>query len=166
MNLGTVVMKNILLGRPYMDYASDVLVLKVSGAPLGELNHSRKFAASFRSSLVKFIKRESSSSSRLLFSKLVIFHLWQSLLTREHLDIGPVSFCHVWQWYRMEVLTCVQPVVTQETRSLFLTVKRSGVCYSCRVGSYKQETWDDIQWEASEACKRTVYWSQQSSLQC
>ena len=57
MNLGTIVMKNILLGRPYLDYESDVLVLKLSEAPVGELNHSRKFAASFRNSLVMVVNK-------------------------------------------------------------------------------------------------------------
>ena len=35
MNLGTVIVNNILLGRPYLDYESDVHVLKMSGAPVG-----------------------------------------------------------------------------------------------------------------------------------
>ena len=48
MNLGRLCMKNYLLGRPYTDYENDVLVLKKAGGEVGELNHSRKFPASFR----------------------------------------------------------------------------------------------------------------------
>ena len=40
----------------------------------------------------------------------------------------------------MEVLTCVQPVVTQETRSLFLTVKRSVIAAGLVVTNRRHET--------------------------
>ena len=41
-------MKNYILGRPYTDYESDVLLLKMFGAVVGELNHERKFPVAFR----------------------------------------------------------------------------------------------------------------------
>ena len=47
MNLGRLCMKNYLLGHPYTDSENSVLVLKKAGGEVGELNHSRKFPASF-----------------------------------------------------------------------------------------------------------------------
>ena len=51
LNCGRLCMKNYHLGRPYSDYEYDVLMLKISGAVVGELNHSRKFPAAFRNSV-------------------------------------------------------------------------------------------------------------------
>jgi hypothetical protein len=50
MNLGSnlLYLKLYLKGRPYTDYEDDVLVQKMKGAAVGELNHSRKFPAAFR----------------------------------------------------------------------------------------------------------------------
>ena len=55
MNLGNICMKNYKLGRPYTDYEADVLLLEKSGAIVGELNHSRKFPAAFRSCVKKAV---------------------------------------------------------------------------------------------------------------
>ena len=41
LNLGRACMKNYLLGRPYTDFEMDVLIMKKSGAVVGELNHSQ-----------------------------------------------------------------------------------------------------------------------------
>ena len=135
MNLGTIVMKNILLGRPYLDYESDVLVLKLSGAPVGELNHSRKFAASFRNSLVMVV------------NKRVKQFMQTPLLQTGHLPPCAISadkgtFKHRSRQFLscvtvipgganlLEVLTCGQPVVTQGSsgKQLALNMK-SGFDY-------------------------------------
>ena len=55
MNLGRLCMKNYLLGRPYTDYESDVLVMRKSGGEVGELNHSRMFPAAFRPYVAKTV---------------------------------------------------------------------------------------------------------------
>ena len=55
LNLGLAAMKNYLLGRPYTDYENDVLLMKKSGGLVGELNHSRKFPASFRRSVCRVV---------------------------------------------------------------------------------------------------------------
>lgn len=55
MNLGRLCMKNFILGRPYSDYEYDVLVSKMNGISVGELNHSRKFPAAFRSSVCEVV---------------------------------------------------------------------------------------------------------------
>ena len=57
LNLGRICMKNYHLGRPYTDYEYDVLMLKKSGAVVGELNHSRKFPPAFRASVCKAVNR-------------------------------------------------------------------------------------------------------------
>ena len=57
-NLRRLCMKNYLIGRPYTDYESDVLVLTMSGEVVGELNHSRKFPAAFRGSVCKVVNKE------------------------------------------------------------------------------------------------------------
>ena len=57
MNLGRICMKNFILGRPYMDYESDVLMLKLSGAEVGELNHSRKFPPAFRKHVFEVVHK-------------------------------------------------------------------------------------------------------------
>ena len=54
-------MKNYHLGRPYSDYEYDVLMLKMSGSVVGELNHSRKFPAVFRSSVCKVVNKRSKN---------------------------------------------------------------------------------------------------------
>ena len=60
MNLGRLCMKLYLKGRPYSDYEDDVLVQKMNGAVVGELNHSRKFPAAFRPFVSKTIVRRVS----------------------------------------------------------------------------------------------------------
>ena len=55
MNCGRLCIKNYHLGRPYSDYEYDVLMLKMSGAVVGELNHSRKFPAAFRGSVCQVV---------------------------------------------------------------------------------------------------------------
>jgi hypothetical protein len=60
MNLGRLCMKVYLKGRPYTDYEDDVLVQKMNGAAVGELNHSRKFPAAFRPFVSKAIVRRVS----------------------------------------------------------------------------------------------------------
>ena len=57
MNLGRACMQGYLLGRPFTDYESNILLLKMSGAEVGELNHSRKFPPAFRSSVSKVVNR-------------------------------------------------------------------------------------------------------------
>ena len=57
MNLGRACMQSYLLGRPYTDYESNVLLLKMSGAEVGELNHSRMFPAAFRTYVSKVVNR-------------------------------------------------------------------------------------------------------------
>ena len=42
MNIGYICMKIFQLGRPYTYFEIDVLLLKKSGAIVGELNHSRR----------------------------------------------------------------------------------------------------------------------------
>ena len=48
MNLGRLCMKNYIMGRPYSDFENDVLVSKLNGVTVGELNHGRKFPAALR----------------------------------------------------------------------------------------------------------------------
>ena len=55
LNLGLAAMKNYLLGRPYTDFESDVLLMRKAGAVVGELYHSRKFPASFRKSVCRVV---------------------------------------------------------------------------------------------------------------
>ena len=61
MNLGRLCMKLYLKGRPYADYEDDVLVQKMNGTVVGELNHSRKFPAAFRPFVSKEIVQRVSS---------------------------------------------------------------------------------------------------------
>lgn len=56
LNLGRLCM-NYLLGRPFTDCKSDVLVLKKSGAVVGELNPSRKFPAAFKETVCKVLNK-------------------------------------------------------------------------------------------------------------
>lgn len=60
MNLGRLCMKLYLKGCPYADYEDDVLVQKMKGTALGELNHSRKFPAAFGPFVSKAIERRIS----------------------------------------------------------------------------------------------------------
>ena len=55
LHLGLAAMKNFLLGRPYTDFENDVLLMKMSGCNVGELNHSRKFPARFRKSVCRVV---------------------------------------------------------------------------------------------------------------
>lgn len=57
MNLGRLCIKLYLKGRPYTDYETDVLVQKINGSIVGELNHSRKFPAAFRPFVSKAVAR-------------------------------------------------------------------------------------------------------------
>ena len=57
MNLGRLCMKIFLKGRPYTDFEDDVLVEKINGSVVGELNHSRKFPAAFRHFVSKAVAR-------------------------------------------------------------------------------------------------------------
>ena len=50
-------MKNYIFGRPYSDFETYVLLLKKSGAVVGELNHSWKFPAVFISSVKTVVNR-------------------------------------------------------------------------------------------------------------
>ena len=127
MNLGTIIVKNILLGRPYSDYESDVLVLKMSGAPVGELNHSRKFAAGFRGSLVKVVNGRVKHFLRtpllatghlppvaLSADKGTFKHRSRQFLSCVSVVPGGTNL--------LEVLTCGQPVVTQGSSGWQLAV--------------------------------------------
>ena len=60
MNLGRLCMKLYLKGCPYADFEDDVLVQKMNGTTVGELNHSRKFPAAFRPFVSKAIVRRVS----------------------------------------------------------------------------------------------------------
>eukprot|EP00794_Sanderia_malayensis_P014467 gene14467-15971_t len=57
MNLGRLCMKLFLKGRPYTDYEDDVLVEKINGSVVGELNHSRKFPPAFRPFVSRAVAR-------------------------------------------------------------------------------------------------------------
>lgn len=118
MNLGRICMKNYILGRPYTDYESDVLVLKMSGATVGELNHSRKFPASFRKSVCQVVhERVSKYLSTPLkqtgflppvcisADKGTYKHRSRQFLSCITIMPGGNNF--------VEVLTCGQPVVTK-----------------------------------------------------
>ena len=118
MNLGTVIVKNILLGRPYLDYESDVLVLKMSGAPVGDPNHSRKFTASFICSLVKVFNNRVNNffqvplkatghlpAVAISADKGTFKHRSRQFLSCVSMIPGGTNL--------LEVLTCGQPVVTQ-----------------------------------------------------
>ena len=61
LNLGRLCMEKYIKGRPYTDYEDDVMLLAQSGAIVGELNHSRKFPASFRPSVTKVIHKKVES---------------------------------------------------------------------------------------------------------
>jgi hypothetical protein len=64
LNLGWACMQGFLLGRPITDYESNILLLKMSGDEVGDLNHSRKFPPAFRSSVSKVVNRIVKSSSK------------------------------------------------------------------------------------------------------
>ena len=57
MNLGRLCMKLFLKGRPYTDFEDDILVEKINGSVVGELNHSRKFPAAFRPFVSRAVAR-------------------------------------------------------------------------------------------------------------
>ncbi len=57
MNLGRICLKLFLKGRPYTDYEDDILVHKINGSNVGELNHSRKFPAAFRPFVSRAVAR-------------------------------------------------------------------------------------------------------------
>ena len=56
MNLGRLAMKCFLLGRPYTDFETNVLLLKRAWGNVGELNHSRMFPANFRPYVQKVVR--------------------------------------------------------------------------------------------------------------
>ena len=118
MNLGRVCMKNYLLGRPYLDYKKDVLVLKMSGAVVGEMNHSRMFPAAFRSSVKhvvhkrvkKFLQTPMKQTCHLppvgiSADKGTYKHRSRQFLSIVTVVPGGKNL--------LTVLTCGQPVVTQ-----------------------------------------------------
>ena len=75
MNCGRLCIKNYHLGRPYSDYEYDVLMLKMSGAVVGELNHSRKFPAAFRGSVCQVVNsrvRERERERTFIYSDTII----------------------------------------------------------------------------------------------
>ena len=55
LNLGRAALKNYIQGRPYSDFENDVFMMKKSGGTVGEINHSRKFPASFRKSVARVV---------------------------------------------------------------------------------------------------------------
>lgn len=61
MNLGRLCLKLFLKGRPYTDYEDDVLLHKINGSTVGELNHSRKFPAAFRPFVSRAVARRIST---------------------------------------------------------------------------------------------------------
>ena len=113
-------MEKYIKGRPYTDYEDDVMLLAQSGAIVGELNHSRKFPASFRPSVTKVIHKKVES---FLKSPLVqTGHLPPCGIsadkgTYKHRSRQFLSCVVVMpgdnNW--LEVLTCGQPMVTQSS---------------------------------------------------
>ena len=57
MILGRLCLKSYIFGRPYQDYETDTFLMKVAGATVGELNHSRLFPAAFRPFVRKAVHR-------------------------------------------------------------------------------------------------------------
>ena len=125
LNCGRLCMKNYHLGRPYSDYEYDVLMLKMSGSVVGELNHSRKFPAVFRSSVCKIVNKRSNN------------FIQTPLIQTGHLPCVGVSADKGTYKHRsrqfvsivvlipggpnlLEVLSCGQPVVTEGSSGLEL----------------------------------------------
>ena len=57
MNLGRLCMQLFISGRPYSDYETNVLTLKLCGSFVGELNHSRKFPPAFRPFVTRAVRK-------------------------------------------------------------------------------------------------------------
>ena len=57
MNLGRLCMKSYIFGRPYQDYETYTYLMKVAGATVGELDHSRLFPAAYRPFVRKVVHR-------------------------------------------------------------------------------------------------------------
>ena len=91
MNLRQTCHKLYLKSRPFNDY-EDILILKQSKANIGQLNHLRKFAATFLPYVGKEVQ---SRMKKFLTSKLATGHYLHSLLTKQLIYIGQDSSLEV-----------------------------------------------------------------------
>ena len=57
MNLGRLCMKSFIFGRPYTDFETNVYLMKVAGAQVGELNHSHRFPPALRPHVRKVVHK-------------------------------------------------------------------------------------------------------------
>ena len=151
LNLGRACMKNYLLGRPYTDFEMDVLIMKKSGAVVGELNHSRKFPAALRPYVCKVVHRRVNK------------FLGTPLIPTGHLP--PVGLSADKGTYKkrgrqflsgitiipggnnlLEVFTCGQPVVTDGSGGLELAknMKRGFDDYGIRAGQIESCVFDGV----------------------
>ena len=92
MNLGQTCYKLYLKSRPFNDYEEDILILKQSKDNVGQLNHLRKFAATFLPHVGKEVQ---SRMKKFLTSKLVTGHHLHSLPTKQLIYIGQDSSLEV-----------------------------------------------------------------------
>ena len=126
MNLGRLCMKNYILGRPYSDYENDVLVAKMNGTLVGELNHSEKFPAAFRSSVCEVVHKRVKSYLQTPLKQtgfLPPVCLSADKGTYKHRSRQFLSCLTVMPGGNnlLEPLTCGQPVVTSGSSGLELT---------------------------------------------
>ena len=128
-----------------MDYESDVLMLKLSGAEVGELNHSRKFPPAFRKHVFEVVHKRVTQYLQtpliqtgfllpvcLSTDKGTYKHRSRQLLSYLTIMPGGNNF--------LEALTCGQPVVTQGSSGEQLAINMKEGFDSFRIESNQSKS--------------------------
>ena len=85
-------MKNYIQGRPYTEQESDVLLLKMSGAVVGELNHERKYPVAFRTKFCDVVQKKVEKVSANITERQAFFHQCVCQQTKVHINMAHISF--------------------------------------------------------------------------
>ena len=119
LNIGRTCMKLYIKGRPYTDFETDMINLKIAGAPnVGELHHSRKFPAEFRpfvSTVIKGRVEKYITTNLLQTGHLPPIALSADKATYKHRSRQFLSIVTIVPDGEnfLEVISCGQPVVKE-----------------------------------------------------